>query len=83
MIKTKFIFSTEKRDHEEWMDIPIVPRINEWIDVQSFFNSRVETLEHIKCAAICWSGIRGIVQSVEYKYLENGCFPEIVVWCED
>jgi len=80
-MKTKLIFSTETKDIEKWTDLPFVPRISEWFNVQTILKET--DIEAIKKSALCWSGIRGIIQSVEYLQIDNVFYTEIFIWCED
>lgn len=80
-MKTKLIFSTEKKDTEHWMDLPFVPHLEEWINVADFLNEK--DLIALKKNAECWSGMRGKVQSVEYRKENHDFYAEIYVWCED
>lgn len=80
-MKTKFIFSTETKDTEQWTDLPFVPRINEWINVVDMLKK--EELGAILQSAKCWSGYRGAIQSVEYRHDNNDFYAEVFVWCED
>lgn len=80
-MKTKLIFSTDTQDSEQWTDLPFIPRIQEWLNVLDIL--KPSEVEKIKQSASCWSGIRGIIQSVEYRHDDNGFYVEIFVWCED
>jgi hypothetical protein len=80
-MKAKLIFSTEAKDTEYWTDLPVIPRLNEWLNVLDIL--KVGEVETIKASAVCWSGIRGSIQSVEYRHDENNFFVEIYIWCED
>lgn len=80
-MKTKLIFSTEKKETEHWTDIPFIPRINEWINVADILKK--EEIIKIYQSATCWSNSRGIIQSVEYRHDDNDFYIEITVWCED
>jgi hypothetical protein len=80
-MRTKLIFSTETKDTEQWTNLPFVPRIHEWFNVQDIFKS--DELEIIKNSAKCWSGVRGRIESVEYRQYDNEVYTEIFVWCED
>lgn len=80
-MKTKLIFSTETKDTEQWTDLPFIPRINERINVLDILKK--EKLVQIWQSAQCWSGIRGTIQSVEYRYDDNAFYVEVFVWCED
>jgi hypothetical protein len=79
-MKTKFIFSTEKKEMEQWADLPFIPRVNEWINIADILKK--EEVVAIFQTAICWSTNRGTVQSVEYRY-NNDFYVEVYVWCED
>jgi len=81
MMKTKLILSTKKRDIEFLTDLPFVPRITEWFNICDIL--KVEELAEIKKSAIHWSGIRGIIQSVEYRHDDNDFYTEVVIGCED
>jgi hypothetical protein len=80
-MKTKLIFSTEAKDMEQWSYLPFVPRINEWFNLKDIL--KPEELKEIKASAYCWSGVRGIVQSIEYRHNDNDFYVEIFIWCED
>ena len=80
-MKIKLILSTENKDIEHWTELPYVPRINEWINLQDML--KTNELEIIRNAAICWSGSKSIVQSIEYRHNGSEFYPEIYVWCED
>jgi hypothetical protein len=80
-MKTKLIFSTETKDIEQWIDMPFVPRINEWINLVDILKK--EELEAIVKSARCWSGMKGTVMTVEYRHGDNDYYAEIYVWCED
>jgi hypothetical protein len=80
-MKTKLIFSTETQDTGQWIDLPFIPRLNEWINVVDILKK--EELVQIWQSAHCWSGIRGTVQSVEYRCDDQGFYIEVYVWCED
>jgi hypothetical protein len=80
-MKTKLIFSTETKDTECWTDLTFVPRVHEWFNVQDILKD--EELEMIKKSAICWSGAKGIIQSVEYRRDSNDFYVEVFIWCED
>ncbi|HEY4789056.1 MAG TPA: hypothetical protein VIH57_23570 [Bacteroidales bacterium] len=77
----KLVLSTETKDIDYWTDLPFVPRINEWFNIHDFLPDN--DLESLKQNAICWSGEKGIVQSIEYRHNNNGFFIEAFVWCED
>jgi uncharacterized protein YqcC (DUF446 family) len=80
-MKTKLIFSTETLDTEQWTDLPFVPRMHEWFNVNDIL--KPDEVENIKQSANCWSGVRGTVESVEYKHDANEFYSEIFIWCED
>jgi hypothetical protein len=80
-MKTKLIFSTETMDMDHWTELPVLPRLNEWLNVKELL--KVEEFVKIKQSTMCWSGTRGTVQSVEYRHDSNGFYPEVFVWCED
>ncbi len=80
-MKTKLVFSTETTDTECWTDLPFIPRIDEWFNVVDILKE--EEIRHIHKSAYCWTGIRGTVQSVEYRHNNNDFYAEIYVWCED
>lgn len=50
-MKTKLIFATEKTDTEQWIELPFLPRIHEWFNVQDILNP--DELEIIKESARC------------------------------
>ena len=80
-MKTKLIFSTEKKDFEYWTKLSFIPRKKEWFNVQDFLNP--EKLNEIKETTFCWSGEKGIVQSVEYRHNKKQFYVEVYIWCED
>jgi hypothetical protein len=80
-MNTKLILSTERKDTEYWVDLPFVPRINEWMNVQDILKS--SELQGILNSTHCWSGVRGVIQSVEYRFQNNEYYAEIFIWCED
>jgi hypothetical protein len=80
-MQTKFIFSTENNDLESWLELPFVPRIGEWIAVPELIEEK-DYLE-IKRTANCWSGHKGVTETVYYRKGNNGCYAEVMVWCED
>lgn len=80
-MKTKLVFSTESKDLEHWTDLPFIPRLNEWINVKEILKD--EDVRSLLNSSNCWSGIKGNVQSVEYRYDFNEFYSEIYIWCED
>jgi hypothetical protein len=80
-MKARLILSTETKDTEQWTNLPFVPRKDEWFNVHDML--KVDEIEEIKKSAQCWSGERGIIQSVEYRLDENDFYTEIYIWCED
>lgn len=80
-MKTKLVFSTEKKDFEHWIELPIIPHLNEWFNVQDILEP--EKVIEIKKSAFCWSGVRGKIQSVEHRHHDNDFYVEVFVWCED
>jgi hypothetical protein len=80
-MKAKLIFSTETKETEQWTDLPFMPRINEWLNLQDILKK--EEIIDILHSARCWSGIRGVVQSIEYRHDDNDFYAEVFVWCED
>lgn len=80
-MKTKIIFSTENFDKEFWSEMPILPRIGESLRVCNFVSPDI--LNEIKSKTNCWSGERGLIQSLEYCKNNDEIFVEMFVWCED
>ena len=80
-MKSKLVFSTENKDIEHWIDLPFVPRVNEWLNVQDYLQT--PEINNIKENANCWSGIRGVIEGIEYRLADDANFVEITVWCED
>jgi hypothetical protein len=80
-MKTKLIFSTETKDTECWTDLTFVPRMQEWFNVQDILKG--EELKTIRQSANCWSGAKGIIQSVEYRHDKIDFYVEVFIWCED
>ena len=75
------IFSTDTADMESMFEFSIIPGIGEFIRLTGFLNSK--QIAGIQNSAVCWSGVRGIVRSVEYCKNDEGFYVEIYVWCED
>ncbi len=80
-MKTKLILSNHSRSVEHWDDLPIIPRMKEWINVTDFIPNR--ELTELKFSANCWSGEKGVVDVVEYRKNNDGVYAELLVWCED
>ncbi|HEY4786692.1 MAG TPA: hypothetical protein VIH57_11610 [Bacteroidales bacterium] len=80
-MKAKLVFSTETLDMEQWAELPFIPRINEWINVPDILKE--EEIKRIKTSSLCWSGIRGRIQTVEYRHNDSEYYAEIYIWCED
>jgi len=80
-MKTKIVFSTETSDSDFWFDLPIIPRIGEFLKAKDFIDAN--QLFAIQETANCWSGDKGLVQSVEYCKNDDGMYVEMYVWCED
>ena len=80
-MKTKLILSTETKEVELWMNLPFLPRLNEWINLPEILSN--EDLCQVKLSAQCWSGIKGTVETIEYRKDATGYYAEIIIWCED
>jgi hypothetical protein len=80
-MKTKLIFSTGSSDIEQWTDLPFIPRINEWLNVKDILKE--DEIENIRTSSQLWSGIRGKIQSVEYRHDDNVFYVEIIVLCNE
>jgi len=80
-LKIKLIFSTETKDTECWIDLPFIPRANEWVNAPDMLKE--EDFDTILQSAQCWSGSHGIVQSVEYRRDNSEFYVELCIWCED
>jgi hypothetical protein len=80
-MRTKLVFSTAKRDIEYWKELPFTPRIQEWINVFEFLNKN--EIHPILSSSECWSGERGFIESVEYRFDNRNYYTEVIVWCED
>lgn len=80
-MKTKLICSTEKGEVGIWTDLPVLPQINHWIRVKEFVNE--EEYKKIIQLAECWSGEKGVIESVEFRKNNEMHFMELLVWCED
>ncbi|HPT20535.1 MAG TPA: hypothetical protein PLR88_01200 [Bacteroidales bacterium] len=80
-MKTKLIFSTEKREIDYWSNLPFIPRIDEMINVKDILKN--EEVNEIQKSAYCWSGIHGKVKSVEYRHDDNEFYIEMIIMCED
>jgi hypothetical protein len=72
---------TETKDYESWKELPFIPKINEWINVPEFLKE--DEFSIVKQSANCWSGSKGVIESVEYRSDNNNYYNEIIVWCED
>ena len=80
-MKTKLILSTTKKKFEQWTNLPVIPRLNEWFNVQDILMNN--EISAIKKSATSWSGTRGKVQSVEYRHDDNDFYIEVFILCED
>jgi len=80
-MKTKLIFSTETDIMECWTNLPFIPRINEYFNVHDILT--VGEISEIKASAQGWSGIKGVVQSVEYRHDDNEFYVEAVISCRN
>lgn len=80
-MKTKIVFSTETSDNDFWFELPIIPRIGEFLKANDFLDDK--QLYTIQKNANCWSGNKGLVQSVEYCKDNDEIYVEMYVWCED
>jgi hypothetical protein len=80
-MKTLLIFSTETKDIEQWTNLPFIPRINEWFNLRDILLPR--EIESIRQLAHSWSGIKGAVQTVEYRHDDNDFYAEVLIRCED
>jgi len=80
-MKIKIVFSTETSDSYFWFELPFIPRIGEYLKVNDFINDK--QLFSIQETAHCWSGTKGLVQSIEYCKNDDELFVEMYVWCED
>lgn len=80
-MKTKLVFSTEKGDIEYWADLPFIPRLKEWLNLTEIISTKL--LDQIKQSATCWSGLKGLVDAVEYRQNDSGYYAEVLIWCED
>ena len=80
-MKTKLILSTDNKNIDLWTDLFFIPRLKEWINVKDLLKD--DELRELKSASKNWSGIRGCVESIEYRHDDNDFFAEIHVLCED
>jgi hypothetical protein len=80
-MKAKLIFSTETKETEQWVDMPFIPRINEWVNIVDILKK--EEIVSMYQSARCWSGNHGTVQSIEYRYDDIQFYVEVNIWCED
>jgi len=80
-MKTKLILSTETSSIEHWTELPIIPRIKEWIRISDFLPAK--ELAKLRQSALCWSGDIGVVDVVEHRKNIDGLYAEILIWCED
>jgi hypothetical protein len=80
-MKTKLIFATATKNNEQWTDLPFIPRTNEWFNVQDILVAN--EIAEIKASARSWSGVRGMVRSVEYRHDDNEFYAEVIIRCED
>jgi hypothetical protein len=80
-MKAKLIFSTESKNHEYWTDMPFIPRINELVNIGDILFE--EEIRQIQQSSHHWAGLKGIIQSVEYRHDDNDFYTELIIWCED
>jgi len=76
-MKTILIITTESQRTEFWTDLPFTPRVGEWFNLQDILSA--DEIAQIKASALCWSGIRGVIQSVEYRHDDNEFYVEISI----
>jgi hypothetical protein len=79
-MKTKLIFSTGSLDMEQWTDLPFIPRINELLNVKDILKK--DEIENIRTASHFWPGIRGKIQTVEYRHDDDVFYVEIRILCD-
>lgn len=80
-MKTRLVLATEKKEIEQWTDLPFIPRRHDWFNVKDIFT--VDELKDIKKSSAMWSGEKGVVQSIEYRHDENDYYIEVLIRCED
>jgi hypothetical protein len=80
-MKTKLILLTENKKLVCWTELPFNHRINELLNVQDILKK--EEIDEIKQSAKQWSGITGIIKSIEYRHDDNDYFTEVRIWCEN
>lgn len=80
-MKTRLVLATEKKEIEQWTDLPFIPRRHDWFNVKDIFT--VDELKDIKKSSAMWSGEKGVVQSIEYRHDDNDYYIEVLIRCED
>jgi hypothetical protein len=80
-MKTKLIFSSEININEQWTELTFSPRVNEWFNIQDIL--KTEEIATIRKTAKNWSGIKGIIKSIEYRHDDNDYYLEVNIICQD
>jgi hypothetical protein len=80
-MKTKLIFSTQKSESEQWTNLPFIPHKDDWFNLQDIL--KTTEIEALKKSATSWAGVKGLVESVEYRHDENEFYAEIVICCKN
>jgi hypothetical protein len=80
-MKTKLIFSSEINLNEQWTELSFIPRVNEWFNIQDIL--KTEEIATIRKSAKRWSGIKGIIKSIEYRHDDNDYYLEINIICKN
>jgi hypothetical protein len=78
-MKTKLIFCSGTSKLKQWTILPFVPRIGEYFNVKEILRKR--ELKTIMAASDNWHGVRGIIQSVEYRCGKNDFYVEVEIFC--
>ena len=71
----------KKNDVEKWIELDIIPRIDEWVEVIDILSENEYDITYDN--STLWSGDIGTVRTVSLRKDENGFYYEIRVICED
>lgn len=83
-MKVFFVITNDSSRHTPvylWVDLSIVPRLGEWVQVEDFLEKA--DWEELDKTAICWSGSWGEVTSVTLRKNVEGWYYYIWIECED
>jgi hypothetical protein len=80
-MKTRLVLSTEKNEIDHWLDMPLIPRVGEYLAINEMIDSN--SLKMISLSASCWSGKLGRIERIEHHLDKDGAYVELFVWCED